>query len=70
MKFKKGQNYGYNEIREFSNTSNYCISEFGNSLVGQEFILLVNYEKDYTISFVMTGWSGQAIYECIYSYTG
>jgi hypothetical protein len=65
---KKGQSYGYTKIKEFAEDNDFTQTDIGDSVVGEDFIVLKHNEKDQTISFVLTGSSGTGyIYECIYA---
>jgi len=64
---KKGKNYKYTDIQNFANDNDYRFEDFGVNLIGANFILLMNNQKDLTISFVLNGVGNEYIYECIYS---
>lgn len=65
---EKGNNYLWSKIEQFALDNNYEIREYGDMQVGLNFLALVHNDKDLTISFIMTGTSGnECIYECIYS---
>jgi len=63
---KKGTNYRYVFLEEFSQDNDCSLEEFGNEIVGEHFIVLRD-EDDKVISFVLIGASSQYIYECIYN---
>jgi len=64
---KKGHNYKFSEIADFS-FNEYETIEYGHEVVGENFVVLKHMEKDIVISFVLSGGTGGGyVYECIYS---
>ena len=64
---KKGNSYSYDEIIKFAEYD-YDVREIGPGIVGKSFIVLTHDYKDFVISFVLTGSSGNGfIYDCIYT---
>lgn len=65
---KLGNSYIYNKIEQFANDNNYTVTELGENVIGENFLVLKHNEKDITISFVLTGATFKTyIYRCIYS---
>jgi len=64
---KKGKNYKYSEIEKYANENNYNIIEHGEFLIGKNIIVLDAEDKDITITFVLTGFTTEGIFECVYS---
>lgn len=65
---KRGNSYIYKKIEQFANENDYTITELGNDVVGEGFLVLKHNERDLTISFVLTGATSKAyIYRCVYS---
>ncbi len=64
----KAKSYLYSRIEEYANDNGYYVTFHGNYLVGEQFVVLKHYKIDITISFVLTGTTGNGnVYECIYS---
>ncbi|MCK4665074.1 MAG: hypothetical protein KAT68_19555 [Bacteroidales bacterium] len=65
---KKYHNHTYTAIENYAEKNNYEITEYGPDIIGENFLILKHNDKDITISFVLSGTSGENfIYECIYS---
>lgn len=63
---KKGRNYNFIVIENYAYANDYEISDLGNNVIGENFLILKN-ENGEVISFVLTGTTGsEYIYECIY----
>ena len=61
-----GNNYGFNETEIYANNNNFNLSEYGNNLVGEQFVVL-KADDDIVISFILVGFSSSYIYQCIYN---
>lgn len=72
MDFEVNQEYGELLIEKFAIENDYSMqtvyaNEFNRTYVGETFIVLRHPEKDFVISFVLTGGNNnQYIYKCIY----
>jgi hypothetical protein len=65
---KKGTIHSYTSIENFANEHNYSLTEHGDFLIGEKFIVLKHNEKDLTISFMLSSTNGlTSFYDCIYS---
>jgi methanogenic corrinoid protein MtbC1 len=65
---KKGNNYGWTAIMNFAEENNYDMENLGLNVIGMSFIVLTHESKDITVSYVLTGTTGEEyIYECVYT---
>ena len=64
---KKGESYSYVKIHKYSEENDCEMIEYGEGLIGEDFIVL-KVSGVSTISFVSTGYGSLGfIYECIYN---
>jgi hypothetical protein len=55
-------------LKKNANENDYSLIEHGREVVGEGFIVLKHESKDITISFVLSGATGNNfIYECVYT---
>ena len=65
---KKGNGYTFEEIEKYAHENDFSYNEIGYYAVGKYFVVLSQYEKGKTISFVLTGQNSKhSIYECVYT---
>jgi len=64
-KFQINKEYTYEYIEDIANNVNISFTEYGNFIVGKNFISLS--DTKFTVSFVLTGTRGDdSIWKCIY----
>ena len=66
--FNINKTYHYNNIEKFINNCNgFELIEYGENIIGMNFLVIKDTETDGCISFVLTGRSSEYFYKCIYS---
>jgi len=66
FEFEKNKTYKFDTISDFAEKNQMDLIEHGRNLIGENFIILKD-SCDLTISFVLTGTSGDGyLYQCIY----
>jgi hypothetical protein len=65
---KKGNNYSWTAIMNFAEENDYDMENLGLNIIGMNFIVLTHESKDITVSYALTGTTGEEyIYECVYT---
>ena len=65
--FQRGYSWLYNTIEEYATKNDYEITELGNELIGEHFLVLKNDDGEVG-SFVLSGvQDGVYLYQCVYA---
>ena len=66
--FEEGRDYKYTTIEAFAFKNEFTLTELGPDSIGKNIIVLEEEDRDTTLTFLLTGYSNQAIYTLVYKF--